>query len=287
MRARCLSAIGVLTLGVSSSCQALEDPTKAQSCEAGHVIARQTPPGGYDFGTTSWMRPVNNAFAYWACIQNNEKDRQLFVDWHIPTVLGVIVPSDSISKPRVFANRNTADVNGCLIYGNSRNVMKVQFLGQTNDLAEAGKEGDCSTLRAQPSASLQSAEDFPDFRLEGRMTFPSNVDDVEHTLIRFVYEIGLSSNKETYSMLFTYAAAPVQPEFFKGSINDIFIRPSDEIVSQAWEKAGRSGHLEAYKGSFAIPMSLPAKFILTQQSYIVYGNGKPVGEIPAPFLAPQ
>ena len=90
-----LLAIGVFSAWFSATCSALEDPTKVQLCEAGHVIARQTPPGGYDFGTTSWMTPVNNSFAYWACIQNNEDTRQLFVDWHIPTVFGVIVPHDS------------------------------------------------------------------------------------------------------------------------------------------------------------------------------------------------
>jgi hypothetical protein len=291
IRGRSFLTIGLLTAAFSVTCSAMEDPTKPQLCEAGHVIARQTPPGGYDFGTTSWMRPVNNGFAYWACVQNNEEVRQLFVDWHIPTVNGVAVPHDSISKPRVFSKRDTADINGCLIYGNSREVMKVEFLGHQNDVGDASKEGDCASLRAQKSASLGATEgqsdDFPNFVVSGRTTFPSNTSDVENTLIRFVYEVGLSPDKGNYNLLFNYAAAPVNPESFKGSIKDISIRPSDGVVSGAWKKAGRSGQLEDFKGSFATQMALPKQLKLVQQSYIIYDlKGVAVGEIPAPFLLP-
>ena len=229
MRGPLILTIGLLTTGVSATCSALEDPTKPQLCEPGHVIARQTPTGSYDFGTTSWMRAVNNGFAYWACIQNNEETRQLFVDWHIPTVNGVIVPHNSISKPRVFSKRDTADVNGCLIYGNLREVMKVEFLGHQNDVGEASKEGDCSDLRAQKSTSLGAtegqSEGFPSFLVNGRTTFPSNTADAENTLIRFVYEVGLSSDKETYNLVFNYAAAPVHPDFLKGASKTfLFVR---------------------------------------------------------------
>jgi hypothetical protein len=292
MGMRVLFAIGVFTAGFSTTCPALEDPNKAQLCESGHVIAHQTPPVGYDFGTTSWMRLVNNSFEYRACIQNNENVRQLFVNWHIPTVLGVISPHDSISQPRVFAKRDTADVNGCLIYGNSRDVMKVEFLGHTNDIGDAGKEGDCSSLRAQKSASIGSTDGpsdaFPDFVVNGRTTFPTNTADVDNTLIRFVYEVGLKADKETYNLLFNYAAAPVHPDAFKGSIKDLSIRPSDGMVSEAWKKAGRSAQLEALKDYIVVPMALPKQFQLTQQNYVVYDiKGNIVGMIPAPFLLPQ
>jgi hypothetical protein len=255
------------------------------------MIAHQTPKGGYDFDTTSWTRPFQNAFAHFACVQNNDKTRQLFVDWHIPTVTGVILPSDSITKPRVFATDNTASINGCLIYGNSRSVMKVEFLGHHDDVDEAGREGDCSELRAQKSTLLRSSQAFPSFVVEGRMTVPSNIKDPEHTLIRFVYAIGLTSEnpaKQNYGMLFNYAAAPASTEDFKGSLKDLTIRPTDKRVDQAWKKAGLSGQLKEAEGNFNVLMDLPNNFSLVQQNYVVYDqNNSIVGEIPAPFLVSQ
>ena len=127
--AAAIFAIGSLPV----ACLALDDPTKPKLCEPGHKMARQTPPG-YDFSTTSWMRPFQNAFAYSACIQNNKPGYELFVNWHIPKVVANIVPFNSSFKPRVFSVHNTADVNGCLIYGNTREVMKVEFIGHHDDI---------------------------------------------------------------------------------------------------------------------------------------------------------
>jgi hypothetical protein len=279
--AAAIFAVGSLPV----ACLALEDPTKPKLCEPGHKMARQTPPG-YDFSTTSWMRPFQNAFAYSACIQNNKPGYELFVNWHIPEVVANIVPFDSSFKPRVFSVHNTADVNGCLIYGNTREVMKVQFIGHHDDLVESGKEGDCADLRAQQSASLVQSDAFPDFMVDGRMTIPSNHADVANTLIRFVYEIGLRQDNHTYAMVFNYAAAPATADSFKGSINDLTIRPSSDVVNGAWEKVGLSGPLKDLEGHFTIPLSLPKQYSLTQQEYVIYDKeGAAVGRIPAPFLA--
>jgi hypothetical protein len=269
----------------SAPCLALEDASKPALCDKSHTIARQTPLGGFDFGTTSWVRPVTNAFAYWACIQNNEAQRQLFVNWHIPTVVGTIDPSDSISKPRVFSNRDTSDINGCLIYGNDRRVMKIQFMGTSGDLKDAQAEGDCSSLRGQQAAALPS-NGIPNFLLDGRMTVPSNIEDVEHTLVRLVYEIGLSGDEKNFKMVFNYATAPTSPKSFTGNIRDLTIRPSNAIVNKAWDAAGHVGSLSQGVNEIAVLLDTPEKYKLDQQEYIIYDkNNKMVGEIPAPFLS--
>ena len=68
------------------------------------------------------------------------------------------------------------------------------------------------------------------------------------------------------------------PILFKGSIKDISIRPSDGIVSKAWEKAGLSARLEDFKDNIVVQMALPKQFRLTQQKYVIFDlKGNVVG----------
>ena len=110
------------------------------------------------------------------------------------------------------------------------------------------------------------------------MTVASDNKDVEHTLIRFVYEIGLSSDGKTFEMLFNYATAPANPDSFNGNIHDLVIRPSSKEVYGAWAKAGYTDPLSKGAGQFVVSLGLPKEYRLEQQEYVIFDkNGKIAG----------
>ena len=118
------------------------------------------------------------------------------------------------------------------------------------------------------------------------MTVASDNKDVEHTLIRFVYEIGLSSDGKTFEMLLNYVTSPINPKSFSGNIHDLVIRPSSKEVYVAWAKADYTGPLRKSADQFSVHLNLPKEYRLEQQEYVIFDkNGKIAGEIPAPFLS--
>jgi hypothetical protein len=200
-------------------------------------------------------------------------------------------------SPRPFVAHNSADVYDCLIYGNLRHAMRVHHIGHDSDLALAAKENCGGPQTAGPPADTKEATssvpEAPWFTADGRISIPSNLEDVDGTLIRFVYQIGLNQDSSsTYKMFFDYWAAPVSAEKFHGSIEALSVQPSDKNVQFALEKTGRKGgliNLSKYEDHFEIPMSIPSRrFLVQSQQYIFMdSNRKPVGEIYAPFLVPE
>jgi hypothetical protein len=203
--------------------------------------------------------------------------------------------ADSLVGPRVFTVHDTADVLGCLVYGNHRLTKKVEFMSHRNDLARASAEGDCSGLRpaalgGRRGASSAQKGPSPSFLVGGRISVPSNGEDVEGTLIRFVYQIGLIPDGPDYRMLLAYQAAPVSPEFH-GDIRRLTVRPSLAAVRESLMRIGYGDgiiQLDDYEGGFTSPMKLPEQYIIEEQQYGFYdAKGNPVGAIYAPFLSPE
>jgi hypothetical protein len=279
--------IGTLVAAVyCTDSLAFDDLSKPKKCEAGHSLERHTPPGGFDFVTEYWERAYNNAFAYYACVENDESSgRDLFVYWHIPGVLSILPKLDSSTVPRVFPDHPTRTIRGCLIYGNNRDVMMVDFFGHQDEVALAALEGDCQALRPQPRPASASLKGFPGFDADGRMIFPTDILDIANSLIRFVYEIGLKQAGGNYTMTLSYVAAPVDREHFKGDLSNVRIRPSDERLATSWEQAGLSKPLTENSRTFQLTLPLPANYAMVQQTYrLIDPKGSLLGEIPAPFL---
>jgi hypothetical protein len=285
MRASIAIYLGLGLLSPGSAAQ-LDDPTKPKECEAGHMLVQETPPGGYNFSRQSWERAFNNAFAYYACLENNDAKRDLYVYWHIPKIQGVIPFHDSIMKSRVYADHPTVTINGCLIYGNNREVMKADFLGHPDETTMAQSEGDCKDLRPKIHAASVPSSGFPSFDVNGRLIFPTNIKDIENTLVRFVYSVGLREADSQYVMSLSYAAAPVYPEKFKGSIGDLRIRPSDKSLNEMWEREGFGEPLKEKERTFEIKFPEPKDGALVEQSFQIMGHDDVmVDEIPAPYFA--
>jgi hypothetical protein len=275
--------LGLLSPGTAAP---LDDPTKPKLCETGHQLEPETPPGGYNFSRESWERAFNNAFAYYACVENNDPTRDLYVNWHIPKILGVIPFHDSITKSRIYADHPTVTVHGCLIYGNNREVMKADFLGHPDETTMAQSEGDCRDLRPKVHAANVPSSGFPSFDVNGRLIFPTNVKDIENTLIRFVYSVGLREADSQYVMSLSYAAYPVYPEKFKGSIGNLRIRPSDKGLNDMWESEGFGKPLTEKQRTFELKLPEPKNGSLVQQSFQIMDlEDTVIDEIPAPFFS--
>jgi hypothetical protein len=286
MSIRVTLSIVFMTLGMAQTATGADDPRKPKPCEARHILVPHKPPG-YDFATTSWERAEKNVFVYRTCAENHDGKKSLYIDWSIPGPhKQYIAPSDSNVNPRAFVTHKSADIVSCLIYGNSRQTMAVQYIGHDDDLARAKQEG-CSGPRAQVTPVNQVEE--PWFEADGRISVPSNSEDVDGTLIRFVYQIGLIPAAGGYRMLLAYEAAPVSLENFRGKIEAITIRPSVDSVRQGLIKSDHKDgllSLSKYVDRFEIPMELRRPFSLREQQYGFYDiNGKLVGEIDAPFLS--
>ena len=267
---------------------ALEDATVAKLCEPGHIIASHQPPG-FDFGTTSWERAEQNVYVYRACVENHDSQSELFVHWYIPKVQGTIAPGDSNTQPRTFPDHKTKSIDGCLIYGNNRHIMKAQFLGNVADSEKADKEGDCSQLRGQQTASSH-LDKVPSFIVGGRASFPTDAKDPEHTLIRFVYDVGVQPEGTRYQALFRFAAAPTSPSTFRGDIKSITLRPTNRELREALMTSGSPDgiiQLGKYEGKFDVSLPIPKNFTLGQQTYSVFDRyGNMVGAISTPLLLP-
>jgi hypothetical protein len=265
----------------------LPDPRQPQKCEAGHILTPFNPPG-FDFAATSWYRAEKNAFIYRTCIENHA-DKPLDVNWIIPGPSGTVGKNDASVSPRPFTKHATADASSCLVYGNSRQGKMVQYIGHQKDLSRAG---DCPGAQGKPEASASLLEENPDtpwFVADGRMSVPSNREDVDGTLIRFVYQIGLAPDSGRYNMILAYRAAPASPDGFRGNIKDITIRPSSDSVRRALMSSGAQDgiiRLSEYEGSYEIPMELAPGSSLQEQRYGFYDVSRTlVGQIYAPFLA--
>jgi hypothetical protein len=165
--------------------------------------------------------------------------------------------------------------------------MMEQHIGHQNDLPRSMDQTDCrGGARAQLTQS--NPTDEPWFLADGRISIPSDSNDVDGTLIRFVYEIGLLPSPSGYNMILAYDAAPVS-EKFHGNITDINVLSNSSTVRAAITETGRKEgvvSLRKYADRIEIPMKLQKPYQPTQQRYVFHDiRGQIVGEIEAPFLS--
>ena len=118
------------------------------------------------------------------------------------------------------------------------------------------------------------------------MIFPTNIKDIENTLIRFVYSVGLRETESQYTIKLSYAAAPVDPEKFKGSLRELRIRPSDKSLNSVWQEKGFDSPLSEKERTFEIALPESRNMEMVQQEFQIMDlSGIVIDEIPAPFLS--
>ncbi|MCK1290330.1 hypothetical protein [Bradyrhizobium sp. 30] len=161
-----------------------------------------------------------------------------------------------------------------------------QYIGHQSDVQRAQDQPDCGGPRAQ-LIQLEAGKE-PWFLADGRISIPSDSKDVDGTLIRFVYEIGLRKAPSGYEMIFSYDAAPVS-EKFHGDIAAIKVLSNSPTVRAAIAETGHKEgiiNLRKYSDRIEIPMKLKEPFQRSQQRYVFHDvRGEIVGEIEAPFLS--
>lgn len=263
------------------------------------------PIDGYDFATTSWVRAEANAHFYRTCVENRKQPKSVWIDWRIPGPRTYVIPDDSAVGERPFPNRSTKGVLSCLIYGSYRKAIKEQYLGHEDDLPRAAKEGDCSALQRSsgpgslpttssaemavgaPAIAAGSSTDQPWVTVEGRAGIPSDLDDLEATMIRFVYRAGIQPTPDGYEIVLTYEAGGVSPKF-TGNIQDLTIRPGQEIRQLALRFSDKEPiRLRELSDTIKISMSRPKFFVLSTDSYsFLDRSGRLATEIQVPILRP-
>ena len=145
--------------------------------------------------------------------------KSVWIDWRIPGPRTYVIPNDSAVGERPFPNRSTKGVlSRRLIYGSYRKAIKEQYLGHEDDLPRAAQEGDCSALQRSsgpgaplaspdvkasggPATPVADAASQPWVTLEGRAGIPSDVEDVEATMICFVYQAGIEPAGDGYAIV--------------------------------------------------------------------------------------
>ena len=263
------------------------------------------PIDGYEFATTSWVRAEANAHIYRTCVENRKQPKSVWIDWRIPGPRTYVIPDNSAVGERPFPNRSTKGVLSCLIYGSYRKAIKEQYLGHEDDLSRAAQEGDCSALQrssgpgVSPNASLgdptaggpaivaAASTDQPWVTLEGRAGIPSDLDDLEDTMIQFVYRAGIEPTGDGYAIVLTYEAGGASTKF-TGKIGDLTIRPGQEIRELALRSSDREPiRLRELNDTITIPMSRPKSFVLSTDSYFFLDRrGRLATEIKVPILRP-
>jgi hypothetical protein len=271
---------------VCSRCLAADDPRKPKPCEGGHdLMQHQSPP--YDFATASWERAERNAFIYRTCVENHNRQQSLYVDWIIPgPYKSYVAPGDSNLSPRPFVTHQSSDNYSCLIYGNSRHSLMEHYIGHADDHS---RQGGCAGAQAN-AIDPSNASSPPWVMLDGRTSVPSNEQDVDGTLIRFVYQVGLEPSSDGYDLIFAYNSAPAT-EQSHGRIQDITVRSNSQVVRSAMMESGiKDGviRLSEPSAKFVTRMRLSGKPRLAEQHYILFDVEKrPVGEIAAPYLSSE
>jgi hypothetical protein len=265
-------------------CLAADDPRKPKPCESGHILT-QHQTASYDFATTSWERAELNAFIYRTCVENHDSQKSLYVDWIIPgPYKSYVAPRDSNVSARPFVTHKSDDLFSCLIYGNSRQQLMEHYIGHNDD---HNHQGACTE---QQVTQLDTVGSPPWFMTDGRTSMPSNVKDVDGTLIRFVYQIGLEPSSDGYNMILAYQSAPAT-ERSHGNIRDITVRSNSQVVQSAMMRAGiKDGIVRLSEPSARIitPMKMTANPHLVEQRYVFYDVEKQVvGEIEAPYLSSE
>jgi hypothetical protein len=262
------------------------------------------PIDGYDFATTSWVRAEANAHIYRTCVENRKQPKSVWIDWRIPGPRTYVIPNDSAVGERPFPNRSTKGVLSCLIYGSYRKAIKEQYLGHEDDLPRAAQEGNCDALQHSsgpggppsssddkaaggPTKTADASTDQPWVTIEGRAGIPSDLEDVEATMIRFVYQASIAPEGDGYSIILAYEAGGASPEF-KGNIRDLTIRPGREIQELALRSSAREPiRLKELSDTIKIPMPQPKFFVLSTDSYFFLDrSGRLATEIQVPILRP-
>ena len=123
--------------------------------------------------------------------------------------------------------------------------------------------------------------------MEGRAGIPSDLDDIEATMIQFVYKAGIEPAGDGYAIVLNYEAGGASPDF-KGNINDLTIRPGQDIRELAIRSSDREPiHLKEMSDTIRIPMTKPKFFVLSTDSYsFLDRNGRLATEIQVPILRP-
>jgi hypothetical protein len=269
-----------------SQCLAADDPRKPKPCETGHILTQHQFPS-YDFATSSWERAELNAFIYRTCVENHDLQKSLYIDWIIPgPYRSYVAPGDSNVSARPFVTHKSDDIDSCLIYGNSRQQLMEHYIGHTDDHK---RQGACTGQQVNLLDTTNPGSP-PWFMIDGRMSIPSSEKDVDGTLIRFVYQVGLQPSSAGYDMVLAYDSAPAT-EKAHGRIQDITVRSNSQVVQSAMMAAGiKDGIIRLSESSARIVtgMKLTANPRLTEQRYIFYdANKQVVGEIAAPYLSSE
>ena len=257
---------------------------KAEMCPPGMKMNPHTVDG-LNFATTSWVRQEKNAHIYRTCVENRASKGEAWIDWRIPGPRTYIAPQDSAVSERPFWDWKPANLATCLFYGAYRKPMKELYLAHEDDRPRADAEGDCSKVPTAPTMVALKSSEFFSGELEGRAAIPSDIEQVERTLIRFVYKVALRETSSGYNIAFTYQAGGVSPEF-NGDVRQISINPSSVIQGLAADKL-EPIRLQSLENTITIAMKMPRPFTLSTSSlFFLDRAGRPATVISVPVLLP-
>lgn len=247
---------------------------------------------GYEFVTSSWLRAESNGHMYRTCVENLSGDRLLWFNWFIPGLTGYVPAGKSMTKPRYYTQRENADINGCLQYGNHHYPMKELFIGHRNELEDASKERDCQVAPNRFGQDLQPlfiqspAKIAADpIELNSDFYVATNSRNPEGTLIYVAVTTGLRRiNDNSFRSFIRYDAKPAPGS--DGRIDHVLLRTDSLELRQALMKSGHKDgviRLSKYSDSFDAVINKSDTVEIGNARFGFFdGNGVLVGTVFAP-----
>ena len=247
--------------------------------------------GPYKFKTSSWVRAGDNGHYYRTCVENLSA-RDLWFDWFTPGPTTYIPPSESVTSPRYFIDRKSADFQGCIQYGNHREPMEEYFIGHENDREQISKEktGGCKIGR-HAAQSAASPADSSKIEYVTTLFMPSDSERVRDTMMRFDLTVALERRSEAVASSVVRYKATRYYENSKADPTRLTMQTNSEILRAALVKAdfkeGRP-RLTGFTGEVSVNLPLPKRFVIENARYTFLDqNGILVGAVFVPVPKAQ
>jgi hypothetical protein len=266
-------------------------PVLAEPC--GGQNHREHNRGDYRFKTSSWVRAEDNGHYYRTCAENLSADnRDLWFDWFVPGPTSYIPPGRSVTSPRYFIDRQSADFLGCLQYGNHRTSMQEGFIGHKNDSEqiEREKEQGCDVSRKVSEARNAPAE-VPNLSYSTEIFIPSDSSDVKNTLMQVNLTVSLEKiSGESARSTIVYNITPVYADFH-GDPTQIRVTSNSPILREALRSRDpnqRMVQLSGFEGNLSFDLPLTQTYTIINVRYMFLDRKEVlVGSIFVPIPSPS
>lgn len=198
----------------------------------------------YDFSTNSSVDKHGKIIRYSVCVVNNSQDGWLRISWFIPLLADRWVPpGDVVNQIRYSADPADRPVLGCIKYGNLKDKVVSQFLGDASDEQRSGTSNEASCrqeagIEAPPTDTIELP---PDGVTDAtRLYVPSDFADPTNSMLALDISYGVKSNPDGngYTSYFGYTANPVVAGS-KADAEQIRVRPKFSAGADALSAAFR------------------------------------------------